>query len=134
MLQVGTVVDVHGRPYTITTTVDGSQESCPLESPVCRQMTLESMWFPFFFMRATGFYAKGVGKLRSMTDYLRHRMHQLFSVFTLNKMYISHMWQVRQCGVIANAVGGVAAGAAAVAVPCTCGCCAACRVPLLPAG
>ena len=75
-----------------------------MEDVITRAMSLESMWFPFFFMRASGFYQKGRAKFRSITAYLNHRMHQLFSVFTLNKMYIVHMWQVRQCSVIANAV------------------------------
>jgi hypothetical protein len=103
-MQVGNVHDVHGRPYSITTNYDGSQNSSPMDGVVCRKMTLESMWFPYFFMRARGFYQKGVGRMRSLTEYLSLRMHQLFSVFTLHKMYIPHMWQMRQCGVIANAV------------------------------
>ena len=75
-----------------------------MEDAIARVMSLESMWFPFFFTRATGFYQKGRAMFRTITAYLNHRMHQLFSPFTLCKMYIVHMWQIRQCTVIANAV------------------------------
>ena len=85
--------------------MDGSQVGSPLDGTHCKVMTLEGMWFPFFFMSAKGFYVKGSGKIRSFTEYMAFRMKMLFSCFTLNKMYIPHMWQLRQCNVIANATG-----------------------------
>lgn len=100
--------DVNGNVFVITTDHEGSQEGSPLESTVGKAMTLESMWFPFIFTRMKGFYEKidkaAAGKMRSITNYLNFRVHQLFSVFTLFKMYIPLMWQLRQCTVIANAV------------------------------
>ena len=110
VLQVGTVHDIHGRPHSITASHEGQQQACPMEDVITRAMSLESMWFPFFFTRAMGFYQKGRAMFRSVTAYLSHRMHQLFSVFTLYKMYIVHMWQIRQCSVIANAVSACGQG------------------------
>jgi hypothetical protein len=67
-------------------------------------LTLESALFPFLFPLCTGMYRKGKAGFHSLCEYLHHRMHMWFSPYTLFKMYPLHMWQLRQCNVIANSV------------------------------
>jgi hypothetical protein len=61
------------------------------------ELTLELALCPFLFPHGRGYYQHGMPGLRTLNEYLWLRMHQLFSPFTLFKLYLVHMWQIKQC-------------------------------------
>jgi hypothetical protein len=62
-------------------------------------LTLETALFPFLFPFGTGAYDGAV----TLCNYLRMRMRMFFSVFTLHKLYLLLMYQLRQAVVLSNA-------------------------------
>jgi hypothetical protein len=75
---------------------DGMAAGRMMPPPVA-DLTLELALFPFLFLRGKGCYRRGMQGTARMNDYMRHRMHQMFSPFTLFKVYLVHMWQLLQC-------------------------------------
>jgi hypothetical protein len=69
--------------------------------------TLEMVLFPFLFPKGRGFFLPGRHGFRTLTSYLRHRMHQMFSGFTLYKVFLLLMYQIQQCDRMARKVGCV---------------------------
>jgi hypothetical protein len=69
--------------------------------------TLEFTLFPFLFPKGRGFFLPGRHGFRTLTLYLRHRMHQMFSGFTLYKVFLLLMYQIQQCDRMARKVGQV---------------------------
>ena len=64
------------------------------------ELTIETAMFPFLFPHGTGAFDNGM----TFTSYLRMRMLQAFSVFTLFKPYLLLMFQVRQAILLRNQV------------------------------
>jgi hypothetical protein len=69
-----------------------------------RGVTLEYALMPYLFPDGRGFYLRGTGGARSLTEYLQHRMKQLLSPFTLLPPYILHMYMIRQANVLSEGV------------------------------
>jgi hypothetical protein len=67
--------------------------------------TVEFALFPFLFPQGRGYFRPGRHGFRTLTSYLRHRMHQLFSAFTLYKVFLLLMYQLQQCDRLSREVG-----------------------------
>ena len=103
-MQVGNVYLNNGDEYNLSVGASGDIECNPLPGEVRDIATVETMFFPFMFLYNRGFFKRGIAGMRTLAEYMRLRMNQWFSPFTLCKMYIPHMWQLRQCQVVANSV------------------------------
>jgi hypothetical protein len=119
-VQVGTLaVRVGGRLVmrTLRTAADGagallhppSVETCVnvLSGVVQVGITLEATLFPFLFPKGVGFWQPGKGGFGTLSKYLCHRMHQMFSCFTLYKAFLLLMYQTHQCERVSSKVKGV---------------------------
>jgi hypothetical protein len=67
--------------------------------------TLEFVLFPFLFPKGRGFFRAGRYGFRTLTSYLKHRMHQFFSCFTLYKLFLLMMYQLQQADRLSRKVG-----------------------------
>jgi hypothetical protein len=78
---------------------DGLVESSDaLTAALLSNITLETSLCPFLFPFGTGYYD---GRI-SFLSYLKMRTNTLFSPFTLNKVYLLTMYQIRQAVVLTN--------------------------------
>jgi hypothetical protein len=90
-------------------------------SQVCYSYyTLEFALFPFLFPKGRGFFSPGRHGFRTLTSYLRHRMHQMFSGFTLYKVFLLLMYQIQQCDRMVRKVGHVVGACAEDGLRCVC--------------
>jgi hypothetical protein len=69
-----------------------------------RGVTLEYALMPYLFPDGRGYFRPGMTGARNLTEYLRHRMKQLLSPFTLTAPYILHMYMVRQSNILSEGV------------------------------
>jgi hypothetical protein len=68
-----------------------------MQAGVSSYWTLEYALFPFLFPRGLGFFVPGQAGFKTLTSYLWYRTHQMFSGFTLYKIYVLLMYQMWQC-------------------------------------
>ncbi len=85
-----------GRPVPLFVDVDGQQLIRPEGQQHDACITLESAIFPFLFPHGAGFWRpeKDFSPFKSIMTYMKHRMKQLFSPFTLHLPYLLTMYQV----------------------------------------
>jgi hypothetical protein len=81
---------------TLNVASDGMSAGRTLPLPVA-DLTLELALFPFLFLQGKGCFRRSMPGASRMIDYMEHRMQQMFSPFTLYKVYLVHMWQLLMC-------------------------------------
>lgn len=85
--------------FTLRVNADGTPATDDFDvSTSLGTLTLETALFPFLFPFASGAFNGAI----SLCSYLQWRMHCFFSVFTLHKLYLLMMFQLRRAVVLST--------------------------------